>query len=401
MSRRLQTIDFLRGLVMIIMALDHVREFFTNAQFNPTDLAVLNFALNLEYLAATTAPYFLTRWITHFCAPVFSYLTGVGAFLWYSRGHSKPELTRFLFTRGAWLIFLELTVTRCLGWAFNFDYRMTLAGVLWILGWSMIVLGFTVKLPNRIFTAIALATIAGHNALGAIRPAAFGRFAWLWKLLHSPGNIAVAGDHNFFTSCVLIPWFAVMMAGFSLGPVFLWEPERRKRFLIRLGAGATTLFVLIRGLNGYGDPAPSAPQKSALFTLFSFVNCSKYPPSLDYLLMTLGPSLLLLGLLDRLDLDRLRPVIVFGRVPLFYYMLHIPLMHLAAVVMCEIRFGDAHWLFTSRDIGEFPSQFPPGWGFSLPIVYLIWATLILALYPLCRWFAGVKERSRSNWLSYL
>jgi uncharacterized membrane protein len=387
--QRLDAIDFLRGLVMIVMALDHVRDFFTYAQFNPTNLAV------------ATAPYFLTRWITHFCAPVFSFLTGAGAYLWYSRGHTKPELSRFLLTRGVWLIFLELVVTRCFGWAFNFDYRITVAVVMWVLGWSMIVLCAAVWLPSRIFAGIALLTIAGHNALDGVRPETFGPFRFLWKLLHSPGNITIAPGHNFYVSYVLIPWFAVMMAGFSVGPVFLWEPARRKKFLLQLGAAATALFILARAFNHYGDPAPWAVQKTALFTVFSFVNCNKYPPSLDYLLMTLGPALILLGLLDGFRFERLRPVIVFGRVPLFYYVFHIPLMHLAAVAICYVRFGSAHWLFESRSIADFPATRPPGWGFNLAVVYLIWILLVLTLYPACRWYAGVKRRSDNPWLSYL
>jgi len=388
-SARLQAIDFLRGLVMIVMALDHVREFFTHAQFNPTNLAV------------TTAPYFLTRWITHFCAPVFSFLTGVGAYLWYSRGRTKSELSLYLLKRGAWLIFLELTVTRCFGWAFNFDYRITLAGVLWILGWSMIVLAGAIWLPNRVFTAIALLTIAGHNTLDRISSGDFDRFSWAWAFLHSPANLTIAPGYNFFTAYVLIPWFAVMMAGFSLGRVFLLDGPRRRRFLLQLGAAATCLFILVRGFNAYGDPVRWAAQKSGLFTVFSFVNCTKYPPSLDYLLMTLGPTLILLALFDGFEFRRLRPVVVFGRVPLFYYVVHIPLMHLAAAAICYWRFGSAHWLFTSTTIADFPAMRPPGWGFSLPVVYVIWVALVSVLYPLCTWFAGVKRRGGAGWLSYL
>jgi uncharacterized membrane protein len=395
-SHRLQSIDFLRGLIMIIMALDHVRDFFTVARFDPVDLT------------ATTAPYFLTRWITHFCAPVFSLLTGVGAYLWYSRGYSdghsrgrtKPELSRFLLTRGIWLVILEITITRCLEWQFNFDYHFTLGGVLWILGWSMIVLAGAVWLPMPVFTAVALITIVGHNALDGIAPDAFGDFAWLWKFLHTPGILTFAPGYTMYTAYVLIPWFAVMMAGFSLGQVFLWESARRERFLLRLGIVLTALFILVRGLNQYGDPSHWAPQKSALFTVLSFLNCTKYAPSLDYLLMTLGPSIVLLALLDRFRFSGLRPVTVFGRVPMFYYLVHIALIHLAAVAVCFVQFGSAHWLLSSSSIADFPSQFPPGWGFRLAGVYLVWILLIASLYPLCRWFAGVKHRNRAEWLSY-
>ncbi len=388
-KQRLDTIDFLRGLIMIVMALDHVRDYFSGAQFDPVDLA------------ATTVPYFFTRWITHFCAPIFSLLTGVGAYLWYSRGRSRGELSRFLLTRGLWLVFLEVTVTRCLGWSFNFDYRFTLAGVLWILGWSMIVLAGAIWLPMRVLTGVALATIAGHNLLDGTGPKAFGEFGWVWNFLHSPGIVSLGAGRTMFTGYVLIPWFAVMMAGFSLGEVFRWEAARRKRFLVGCGTALIGLFLVVRGLNAYGDPVPWAAQKSAVFTALSFLNCTKYAPSLDYLLMTLGPALLVLGLLEGVDLSRLRAVVTFGRVPLFYYLWHIPLMHLAAVAVCYWQFGSPHWLFQANSIAEFPAARPPGWGFRLLVVYGIWATLIAALYPLCRWFAGVKRRGGNGWLSYL
>ncbi|HVW11761.1 MAG TPA: heparan-alpha-glucosaminide N-acetyltransferase domain-containing protein [Bryobacteraceae bacterium] len=383
---RLESIDFLRGLVMIVMALDHVRDLFTNATFNPVNLA------------ATTAPYFFTRWITHFCAPVFSLLTGVGAYLWYSRGkHSKAELSRFLLGRGVWLIFLELVVTRCFGWAFNFDFRITVAVVLWILGWSMIVLAGMIWLPPRAFAAVALVTIAAHNLLARIS----APNTWWWDFLYRQANIEITPGHNFYFAYVLIPWYAVMMAGFALGPVFLWEAPRRRRFLMRVGAGATTLFFVIRTVNGYGDPAPWAGTKNGFFTVLSFLNTTKYPPSLDYLLMTIGPSLILLALIDGVQFHRLTPIVTFGRVPLFYYVVHITVMHLIALAVCAVQFGAVWWMFTSHSLAEFPFLRPPGWGFGLPGVYLIWAAVVLVLYPLCRWYAEVKRRSRNPLFSYL
>jgi uncharacterized membrane protein len=385
-SERLQSIDFLRGLVMILMALDHVREWFTNAPFNPTDLS------------ATTAAYFLTRWATHFCAPVFSLLTGVGAFLWYSRGRSKKELSRFLLLRGVWLIFLEVVVTRCFGWAFNFDYRITAAAVLWVLGLSMIVLAGAVWLPMRVLTGVALLTIAGHGLLAGIQSV---RPAWLWQILYVRGNVEFAPGHNLYVAYPLIPWFAVMMAGFSLEQVFRWEAARRKQFLIRAGVAAILLFAVVRGIDSYGDPAPWSAQKSALFDVFSFVNCIKYPPSLDFLLMTLGPPMVLLGLLEGVEFRRLKAVVVFGRVPLFYYIVHIPVMHLFAIAISYAKFGAIYWFFRSASIVEFPSTRPPGWGFNLGIVYLIWIAVVLVMYPLCRWYEGVKRRDRGGWLSYL
>jgi uncharacterized membrane protein len=332
---------------------------------------------------------------------VFSLLTGVGAFLWYSRGkHTKPELTRFLWTRGVWLIFLEVVVTRCFGWAFNFDYRITVAAVLWVLGLSMIVLAGAVRLPLRIFTGIALFVIAAHNLLGGISAKSFGGFAWLWRVLHEPGPIEIARGHTLFISYTLIPWFAVMMAGYSLGHVYLWEAPRRRRFLLRAGTIASILFIAIRAINHYGDPAPWSVQKSGLFTVFSFINTTKYPPSLAFLPMTLGPAMILLGLIDSMEFHRLKPVVTFGRVPLFYYTVHIPAMHLIAIAIGYVKFGAIHWFFTSNSMAEFPSQRPPGWGFSLIVVYIIWICLVAALYPLCRRYAEVKRRGGHAWLSY-
>ena len=387
-KHRLDAIDFLRGLVMIVMALDHVRDLFTNVAFSPTNIA------------ATTGPYFFTRWITHFCAPVFSLLTGLGAYLWYTRGNrTKAELSRFLASRGVWLIFLELVLTRCFGWAFNFDFQITIAGILWILGWSMLVLAVAIWLPPRVFAAIAFMSIAAHNLLTRIPAPAPS--AWWWDFLYRQANIEIAPGHNFFFAYVLIPWYAVMMAGFALGPVFLWDAPRRKRFLLRTGLAATALFIVIRACNGYGDPAPWTSAKNSFFTALSFLNTTKYPPSLDFLLMTLGPALILLALLDGVQFRRLTPVVIFGRVPLFYYVVHITAMHLIAIAICAAQFGAVWWMFTSHSIAEFPFTRPPGWGFSLWGVYLIWAVVVVLMYPLCRWYASVKRRGTSPLFSYL
>jgi uncharacterized membrane protein len=296
-----------------------------------------------------------------------------------------------------WLIFLEVVLTRCFGWAFNFDFRITLAGVLWILGWSMIVLAGAIWLPPRAFAAATLVSIAGHNLLTRI-PAPS---AWWWDFLYRQANVEFAPGRNFFFAYVLIPWYAVMMAGFALGPVFLWEAPRRRKFLMRMGAGATTLFFVIRTVNGYGDPAPWAQAKTSFFTVLSFFNTTKYPPSLDFLLMTLGPSLILLALIDGVEFHRLTPIVIFGRVPLFYYVVHITLMHLIAIAICAAQNGAVWWMFTSRSIAEFPFLRPPGWGFGLPGVYLIWAVVVILMYPLCRWYAGVKRRGTSPLFSYL
>src|ERR1700722_8312061 len=374
---RLESIDVVRGVIMILMALDHTRDFFGNSSLNPTDPAT------------TTRPLFFTRWITHFCAPVFFLLTGTGAYL-SLRKQTKRELSRFLFTRGLWLIFLELTVTRCLGWQFNFDYHVTMLIVLWALGWAMIVLSALVYLPASVVTTFGVVMIATHNLLDSIDSS-----NPLWSMLHSPNVIVNHPGRVVRVIYVLIPWVGVTAAGYGLGQIFSWPSARRKAFLLPLGAGLSATFVVLRGINVYGDPLRWSTQKSAAFTALSFLNTTKYPPSLLYLLMTLGPAMVFLWAVDNTTPQWLRPALVIGKVPMFYYLLHLPLIHLLAVVVSYARFGQAHWLF------ENPLFFqPPEWGFSLPIVYLVWVLVVVTLYPLCRWFAGLKQRRSDAWLSY-
>jgi uncharacterized membrane protein len=385
---RVESIDVVRGIIMILMALDHIRDFFGNAAVNPTDPAT------------TTVPLFFTRWVTHICAPGFFLLTGVGAALTLRR-LSRGELARFLFTRGLWLIFLEIVIVRDLGWQFNFDYRLTVLNVLWALGWAMIFLSALVRLPAWMVTAIGAAMIVTHNLLDGVQSASLGVLAPLWNVLHAPGVILDDSRHVVFLAYALIPWIGVTAVGYGLGEVYRWEAERRRRFLLQLGLAAVAAFLVLRTLNLYGDPRPWSAQKSAVFTVLSFLNANKYPPSLLFLLMTLGPILLFLRALDARTPRLLRPALVFGRVPLFYYLLHVPLIHLLAVAVCYARYGAVHWMFQSNGMDQFPVTQPPGWPLGLPWVYLIWASVVIALYPLCRWFAGLKRRRGDWWLSYL
>jgi uncharacterized membrane protein len=379
---RIEAIDVVRGVIMILMALDHVRDFFGNSGLNPTDPAT------------TTVPLFFTRWITHFCAPVFFLLTGTGAYL-SLRKQTKRELSRFLFTRGLWLIFLELTVTRCLGWQFNFDYHVTMLIVLWALGWAMIVLSALVYLPAPVVTAFGVVMIATHNLLDSIDSS-----NPLWSILHSPDVIVNRPGRIVRVIYVLIPWVGVTAAGYGLGQIYSWPSQRRKTLLLPLGAGLSAAFLVLRGINVYGDPERWSTQKSAVFTALSFLNTTKYPPSLLYLLMTLGPALIFLWAVDAGTPRWLRPALIVGKVPMFYYLLHIPLIHLLAIAVCYARYGQVHWMFESPTLRQFPITPPPGWGYSLPIVYLIWVVVVLTLYPLCRWFAGLKQRRSDAWLSY-
>ena len=380
---RLEAVDLLRGVIIILMALDHTRDFFGIPGQNPTDLANASAAL------------FLTRWITHFCAPVFFLLTGTGSYLALRR-RSVLELSWFLLTRGLWLIFLDLVLARCLVYQFNFDYRLTMLIVLWALGWAMITLAALVRLPASVVTAFGVVLVAGHNLFDGVRWA-----SPLWSILHRPGFVLNTPEHAVFVAYPLIPWIGVTAIGFGLGRIYDWSADRRRAFLLRLGAALSLGFLVLRGLNVYGDPSRWTGQKTAAFTVLSFLNTTKYPPSLLFLLMTLGPALILLALMDRHTPRVLRPALTIGKVPLFYYLLHFALIHLLAVAVCLLRYGSAHWMVESPDLGHYPFSPPPGWGFSLPVVYLAWAFVVVAMYPLCRWFAALKARRREAWLSYL
>jgi uncharacterized membrane protein len=379
---RLESVDVVRGVIMIIMALDHTRDFFGQPG-SPTNLATASTAL------------FFTRWITNICAPVFFLLTGTGA--WLSlRKRTRSDLSRYLFTRGLWLIFLDLVLFRCLAVQFNFDYHTTVITVLWALGWAMIVLSALVHLPPSVVTAFGVIMIAIHNLLDSIRSA-----NPLWSILHSPNIIFEKPGHTVFLAYPLIPWVGVTAVGYGLGQIYAWEPARRQTFLLRLGIILTTAYVVLRAINIYGDPFRWATQHTPTYTVLSFLNTTKYPPSLLFLLMTLGPALLLLWSVDTHTPQFLRPALIIGKVPMFYYLLHFALIHVLAVIICYARYGHIHWMFESPDLAHYPITQPPGWGLTLPVVYLVWAFVVLIMYPLCRWYAAVKQRSDNPLLSYL
>ena len=400
-ERRIDSIDLLRGIVMVIMMLDHTRDFVHNAaqQFDPTDLSRTNVAL------------FLTRWITHFCAPVFVFLAGTGAYLQFARGKSKTDLSRFLVTRGIWLIVLELTLVR-LGITFSFDVRMFgFLQVIWVIGVSMIVLGALIHLPVKVVGVFGLAMIAFHNLLDGFRVTSWrgpaspvpGLGAKLWILLHQAFEaFPIIGFPSPVVIVVypLIPWIGVMAAGYAFGVLYQMDKERRRRLLLIIGTTATTLFVILRAVDVYGDPAPWSTQKNAIYTVLSFVNTTKYPPSLLFLLMTLGPAILALAAFELLKGGgRVRDFFVtFGRVPLFFYLLQWFTAHLISVLL-HLAFGKpTQWLFQT------PIDWTgarPNMGFNLGVVYLCWIAGVLLLYPLCKWFAGVKQRRKYWWLSYL
>jgi uncharacterized membrane protein len=394
-AKRLPAIDALRGTVMIVMALDHTRDFLHIGamSFSPTDLA------------KTTPLLFFTRWITHFCMPVFVFAAGMGAFL-YRRRHTTRQLSRFLWTRGLWLVLLELTVMR-LAYDFSFSPRfMVLLLILWIFGLCMIAMAALVYLPLRWLAVLSVTVVALHNCLDSIQAARFHSpaSAAAWMLLHQPGVFTIAG-HPVLAPYPLIPWLAVMAAGFCFAKVFLLDPASRQRIALTLGLAMTIAFVALRAINRYGDPVPWSAQKSSLFTLLSFLNCTKYPASLDFLLMTLGPALLLLALYDRCAWKPANPLIVFGRVPLFYFVCHFYAGHALAVLLAWHRYGRSASAFVFQPVpsmGGPSALLPPNFGYPLWAVYAAWILIVLLLYPLCRWFARVKAAHPSQrWLSYL
>jgi uncharacterized membrane protein len=391
---RLVSVDVLRGLVIVVMALDHTRDFMSYLRFPPEDMAHTYGAL------------FFTRFITHFCAPVFSFLAGTGAFLATSRGKSLQQVSWFFFTRGLWLVILELTVID-FAWGF---VPWAFGGVIWILGWSMVAMALIVRLPVRWIAVLGVGMIATHNLLDRISPASLGRFYWLWMILHTPGRIPVTANFSFFTGYVLIPWVGVMAAGFAFGNLLLRDD--RRKWILALGISATALFFVLRGLNLYGNgiaglpfgfPRSAGPwsfQPTLSLTVISFFNTLKYPPSLDYLLMTLGPSFVLLGLLDRAKAESglSRVFLVYGRVPLFFYVLHLYLIHTMAILVALA----SHQPVWYGPIVAGVSPKPLGYGHGLPFIYAMWILAVAILYLPCLWFMELKRRHRDwAWLSYL
>ncbi len=408
---RIDSIDLLRGIVMVIMMLDHTRDFVHSGAFlfDPTDLT------------KTTPALFFTRWITHFCAPVFVFLAGTGTYLQFARGKTNRELSKFLLTRGLWLILLELTVVR-MGVFFNADYRFFgFLQVIWVIGMSMIILALLIHLPLKVIGVFGIAMIALHNLLDGVQVQGWqgpdspvpGVLAKLWILLHMPFRaFPILGWPSPVVAVIynVIPWVGVMAAGYAFGALYRKDASVRRRWLLWLGGVATLLFIVIRAVNIYGDPGRWSKQKNTLFTVLSFVNTTKYPPSLLFLLMTLGPAILVLWWFDSSTvvsgaraslLARLRNAFVtFGRVPLFFYILQWYTAHLIAIIVGLIAGQPIAYQWASP-VTKFESPPPAGVGFRLWVVYLCWIAGVLLLYPLCKWFAGVKARRRDWWLSYL
>ena len=368
---RIVSIDVLRGLVMAVMALDHTRDFFGTSGFNPRDVM--------------EPTLFLTRWVTHFCAPTFIFLAGLSAFL-YGRGRSTEELSRFLLIRGLWLILIDLTLIK-FGWRFEVDLYRLSAGVIFVTGASMVALAALIWLPRWAIAGVTLIMIAGHNLFDGVRAEELGGASWAWHLLHEPGLVPLGHEVNLYVLYPLIPWIGVMAAGYLLGPAMQLEERTRQRVLFGLGAAVTLGFIVLRATNLYGDPAPWTPQQTLLSTVLSFLNCEKYPPSLLYLMMTLGPALMLLASFEHARGAFARLLATFGQVPFFYYVVHLYLIHALAVATTFAMTG----VLTRT----------PTIGLGLPGIYFVWLLVLVLLYPICRWFAELKERGSGWWWSYL
>jgi uncharacterized membrane protein len=388
---RVLAIDWLRGVVMVLMALDHVRFFFTDLHFAP------------ENIDRTTLALFMTRWVTHFCAPLFFFLAGTSAYLTGLRRGEPPS--RHLLMRGLWLVALELTV---IGFAWNFRPGYSFAGVIWALGWSMVILAAVARLDVRVITVLSIVVLSAHDLLNTVSASAFGPFEPLWRILHVPGEVHI-GPVTWFILYPLIPWFAVMTLGYAAGPIWTWSIERRGRFLITVGGATTALFLVLRLTNAYGNPrgtssgrVPFAVYQESSKTLISLVNVCKYPPSLQFLLMTLGLSMIVLAIadawLERRGARALSGVfITFGRVPFFYYVCHLYLIHLLALLVAHIDGQPSQWLGWYGDQSALP---PPEYGYDLPVIYGVWIVVTAALYLPCRAFERLKREHRAAWLRF-
>ncbi|HKQ12030.1 MAG TPA: heparan-alpha-glucosaminide N-acetyltransferase domain-containing protein [Steroidobacteraceae bacterium] len=380
---RLDMVDLLRGLVIALMVLDHTRDYFhiSAYTFDPTDPARTHLWL------------YLTRWVTHLCAPTFVFLAGVSIALQAANGKDPSQLTRFLLTRGAWLIALELTV---IAFGFNFALPFVFLQVIWAIGVSMILLAGLIRLPRAVTAIIGVLIVAGHQLLAPIDPQDLGTLAPLWAVAFEVGPAPIGRG---FVPYPAIPWFGVMCLGYALGPVFVQEPARRNRNVFTLAVGAIALFCVLRVINGYGDPAPWRAYPSAAATAMSFFNVSKYPPSLLYVLITLGVSLLCMLGLQRLRGLLARVLLAYGRTPLFTYVLHIYVVHSASLVFAMLAGYPAS--YHANFLADPFRLFKAGFGFNLLVVYVVWLAILVALYPASRWFAEVKRRRREWWLSYL
>ncbi len=386
---RVDSIDILRGLVMIIMALDHTRDFFHISAWtqDPLDLA-------------TTSPeLFLTRWITHFCAPVFTFLAGTS--VWFqARNKNTSELSSFLIKRGLWLVVVEIVV---FNFAFSFDPAYTVIGLqtIWSIGVSMIILGLLIWLPFEAILAIGLLIVLGHNSLDFYESSKKSGFSFFYSIIHRPGFFPLSKEHSIFILYPVLPWLGIMILGYCFGRIFTtFKGAERRKIISLIGIGITMFFILLRAINIYGDPKPWSQHDTVLYTVFSFIDTQKYPPSLLYAAMTIGPGIIFLNLFEKTKNVLTDLIVVFGRVPFLYYVLHFFLIHFLSMIFFLMR---GHKF--NEGIYEGPNMLPnfiiAKEGYSLGLVYVIWIGVIVILYPVCKWFSEYKKTHRNWWLSYL
>lgn len=387
MKTRIQSIDFLKGFVIVLMALDHVRAYFhyDYFYFDPTDIDQTNFWI------------FFTRFITHFCAPVFVFLAGTSAFF-VEQKIGKNAVSKWLLKRGLWLIFVEIIIIS-FGWRFQFNFDSIIFQVIWLLGASMLFLALFIHFPKKLMIPLCLLVIFGHNALDGFTGGQLGDF---WNLLHIRGPIPLTESSNIINAYPLIPWIFVMPLGYYLGILYKpgFEAVKRHRILIRTGISAIVLFFILRFVNVYGDLVPWTSYEDFTKTVLSFFNVTKYPPSLLFLLITLGPSLIVLSLAEKLKGKLFDVMVLFGKVPMFFYIVHIYWIHLLAVLAVYLSGYDPKLMIIDVWIG-FVTELQ-GYGFSLRTVYLIWLFVVASLYPVCKWYWNFKKNNRQyGWLSYL
>ncbi|GEO03166.1 membrane protein [Adhaeribacter aerolatus] len=387
-ATRISSIDFLRGLVMVIMVLDHVRAFFH------VDAHIQD-PMNMD---TTTPALFFTRWITHFCAPTFVFISGISAYKAGEKSRSTKELSLFLLSRGLWLMFLEITIIT-FGLTFDIYYRMFVLQVIWAIGVSMVVLAGLVFLPRAAILTFGVLLVIGHNLLDSVQVTT-APLNYLWSALHVPGMLHPDPDFMVFLVYPVLPWIGLMALGFYAGKLyqFGFDARLRRRILIMAGLGCMALFLLLRFTQAYGDNQEFESQSAIWKSVYDFLNTTKYPPSFHFLLMTLGPALLLLALSENFRFKVAVVLVTIGRVPLFFYVLHIYLIHALAYFTALASGYTWHDIQTSQNFGSLPA----GFGYSLGSVYVFWALVLLLLYPLCKWFAKYKARHRNNpFLSYL
>jgi len=388
---RIESVDFLRGLVIIIMALDHVRMYLGPGTWyaEPTNLAT------------TTPLLFFTRWITHFCAPVFVFLAGTSAFLYGMRKADLKATAWFLFTRGLWLIFVELVIVN-FAWTFDVTYSFRILQVIWAIGISMVALSALTFLPNSLIFVIGMLLVFGHNLLDSITVQGSSVPDMIWYALHQPNFVFIDSTHLINFVYPVLPWIGLMALGYAFGAFYKKDVpvEQRKPWLLTLGISATLLFILLRGFNLYGEPREWQTQNSLVFSLMSFLNTTKYPPSLHFLLMTMGPALIFLSMIESVENRLATPVIVFGRVPFFFYIVHLYVIHALAMLLLVYQGRDWHeYILSARGI---MSGTLSDFGLGLEVVYVIWLFVVVLLYPLCKGYQKVRWNNPSKWwLSYL